>query len=352
MAEKNFLSFVETILKEKGSDLHIAEGRKPIIRVSGDLFVLDRYDVLSKQDMKDIMHGLMSEALIERFNQNLEVDFSYAPKEGVRFRTNTYIQQGKICMALRLIPKDIKTLEELGLPGILYEFTDMKQGFFLVVGPTGHGKSTTLASLINHINKERAEHIITIEDPVEYVFTPDKSVIDQREIRMDATDFPSALKAMFRQDGDVLMIGEMRESETISTAVTAAETGHLVYSTLHTNSASQTIERIIDSFSSGQQDQIRVQLASSLVGVFSQRLLPKISGGLVPAYELLRVTTAVSNLIREKRTHEIDTVIETSSSEGMITFNKCLSNMVREGEITIETAFLNSSDRRSLERLL
>ncbi len=352
MGHKDFLKFVETVIKEEGSDLHIAEGRKPIIRVNGELITLNHYEVLTREDMKEILNELVPEESKARFKTDKEVDFSYSPKEGIRFRCNVYIQQGGLCIALRLIPRRIKTFEELRLPDTLHDFSRMKQGFFLVAGPTGHGKSTTLASIINLINSERNEHIITIEDPIEYVFTPDKSMIDQREIRMDATDFPSALKAVFRQDGDVLMIGEMRESETMATAVTAAETGHLVFSTLHTNSASQTIERIIDSFGAQQQDQIRVQLSGSLAGVFSQRLIPRVSGGLVPAYELLIANTAVSNLIREKRTHEIDTVIETSSSEGMITFNRSLANLVRDGEITIDNAFLNSRNKKSLERLL
>ncbi len=351
MAYKDFLKFVDTVIKEEASDLHIAEGRKPIIRVNGELITL-KNEALTREGMKDILNELVPEETKIRFKTDKEVDFSYSPQEGVRFRCNVYIQQGGLCIALRLIPRRIKTFEELRLPDTLLDFARMKQGFFLVAGPTGHGKSTTLASIINLINSERREHIITIEDPIEYVFTPDKSMIDQREIRMDATDFPSALKSVFRQDGDVLMIGEMRESETMSTAVTAAETGHLVFSTLHTNSASQTIERIIDSFGPQQQDQIRVQLSGSLAGVFSQRLIPRVSGGLVPAYELLIANTAVSNLIREKRTHEIDTVIETSSAEGMITFNKSLANLVRDGEITIDNAFLNSRNRKSLERLL
>lgn len=352
MTKEEVLDLMETVIKEDGSDLHLAEGRKPVMRVDGNLIIINKYESMDRKKMKDVLMDLVPDDSKVRFKEEKEVDFSYSPREGVRFRANAYIQQGKLCLALRLIPSRVKTLEELRLPSVLEDFSRMKQGFFLVAGPTGHGKSTTLASILNMINSERAEHIITIEDPIEYVFTPDKSIIDQREVRMDATDFPSALRAMFRQDGDVLMIGEMREPETMSTAVTAAETGHLVFSTLHTNSASQTIERIIDSFGPQQQDQIRVQLSGSLAGVFSQRLIPRVSGGLVPAYELLVANTAVSNLIRERRTHEIDTVIETSSSEGMITINRSLANLVRDGEITIENAFLNSTDKRSLERLL
>lgn len=352
MAHEIFLNLIESVVSKQGSDLHIGEDRKPAIRVGGSLLYLDDYKELTHKDMTDILKDVIPEDAKERFKNNKEVDFSYSPDKDVRFRANVYIQQGRLCAVFRLIPDKIKTIEELNLPTKLYDFANMKQGFFLVAGPTGHGKSTTLASLINHINEERPEHIITIEDPIEYVFTPAKAIIDQREVRMDATDFPSALKSVFRQDGDVLMIGEMREKETMSTAVTAAETGHLVFSTLHTNSASQTIERIIDTFDSQQQDQIRVQLAGSLAGVLSQRLIPRISGGRVPAYELLIANNAVSNLIREKRTHELDAVIETSSSEGMITINRSLAELVRDGEITMEDAFLNSTDKKSLERLL
>lgn len=352
MAYEKFLEFVETLVREKGSDLHIGEGRRPIIRVGGRLIILEDQEQITHDDMAEILKEIMPEESKNRFKNNKEVDFSYTTDDDVRFRANVYIQQNKPCAAFRLIPKNIMTVEELNLPSQLYDFANLKQGFFLVAGPTGHGKSTTLASMINHINHERAEHIITIEDPIEYIFTPENSIIDQREIRTDASDFPSALKSVFRQDGDVLMIGEMREKETMSTAVTAAETGHLVLSTLHTNSASQTIERIIDSFDSQQQDQIRVQLAGSLAGILSQRLIPRISGDRVPAYELLIANNAVSNLIREKRTHEIDAVIETSSSKGMITINRSLANLVKDGEITMDDAFLNATDKKTLERML
>jgi len=220
------------------------------------------------------------------------------------------------------------------------------------VGPVGHGKSTTLAAMIDHINDTRSEHIVTIEDPIEYIYPQKKSVIDQREVRVDTVDFPSALKSVFRQDVDVILIGEMRGVDTIATAVTAAETGHLVFSTLHTNNAAQTINRIIDSFPGSQQDQIRVQLASTLTGIFSQRLIPRISGGLVPAYELLVANTAVSNLIREKRVHEINTLIETGSESDMIDMNRSLADLVRRGEITVENAILYSPNPKMLERLL
>ena len=352
MAYETFLNLIDIIVSKKGSDIHIGEDRQPVVRVNGNLVVIEEHKELTHEDMTEILKKIIPEEAKERFKNNKEIDFSYAPTKDIRFRANVYIQQSRLCAVFRLIPDKIKTIEELNLPTKLYDFANMKQGFFLVAGPTGHGKSTTLASLINHINHERSEHIITIEDPIEYVFKPSRSIIDQREVRMDATDFPSALKSVFRQDGDVLMIGEMREKETMSTAVTAAETGHLVFSTLHTNSAAQTIERIIDTFDSQQQAQIRVQLAGSLAGVLSQRLIPRIAGGLIPAHELLISNNAVANLIRENRTHEINAVIETSSSSGMITINRSLADLVRDGEITMDNAFLNSNDKKSLERLL
>jgi twitching motility protein PilT len=302
--------------------------------------------------MKGFLDEMITQKQKEEFLENHEVDFAYNHKNGMRLRGNAYFQIGKICVALRLIPKKIATFEELHLPPILETFANKQQGFFLCVGPTGQGKSTTLAAMIEHINTHRLEHIITVEDPIEYMFDSKQSIIDQREIREDTPDFPTALRGVFRQDIDVLMIGEMREPETISTAVTAAETGHLVFSTLHTNTAAQTVGRIIDSFVAEQQNQIRIQLSASLIGIFSQRLIPRISGGLIPAYELLINNQAVSNLIRENRTHEISTIIETSSELGMIDLNRTLADLVRAGEITIENAYLNSQSIKALERLI
>lgn len=342
---------VKTVVNEGASDLHLSEGRHPTIRVSGMLLPLVRHTVLTKEDTAGILHELLSEKNRELFFSTKEVDFSYSLGEA-RFRGNAYFQQGAISIALRLVPKTIRTFEDLNLPDILKTFADKQQGFFLVVGPVGHGKSTTLATMVDYINSNRAEHILTIEDPVEYIYEQKRSVIDQREVRIDTDDFSNALRSMFREDVDVVLIGEMRGLETISTAVTAGETGHLVFSTLHTNSASQTIDRIIDSFPGSQQDQIRSQLSSSLNGIFSQRLIPRISGGLIPAYELLINNNAVANLIREKRVHEINTVIETSSQDGMMDMNRCLADLVARGEITIENAYHFSFNPKNLERLL
>jgi twitching motility protein PilT len=342
---------VKTVVNEGGSDLHLSEGRHPTIRVSGMLLPLVKHPELSKEDTAGILNELLSEKNKELFFNTKEVDFSYS-QDNARFRGNAYFQQGAVSVALRLVPRKIRTFEELNLPDILRTFAEKQQGFFLVVGPVGHGKSTTLAAMIDYVNTSRAEHILTIEDPIEYIYEQKRSVIDQREVRIDTDDFPNALKSMFREDVDVVLIGEMRGVETISTAVTAGETGHLVFSTLHTNSAAQTIDRIIDSFPGSQQDQIRSQLSSSLNGIFSQRLIPRISGGLIPAYELLINNSAVSNLIREKRTHEINTVIETSSQEGMVDMNRCLADLVARGEITIENAYHFSFNPKNLERLL
>ncbi|MES2470900.1 MAG: PilT/PilU family type 4a pilus ATPase [Patescibacteria group bacterium] len=349
---KELRELVDLVLKEGASDLHIAEGRYPLIRVSGQLLPLIKRPVMSHDDMKGILKNLLNEENLGLLEKNRDVDFSYNVENIARFRGNVFFRQGKLSVALRLIPRHIKTLQELALPQILESFTRKRQGFFLVVGPIGQGKTTTLATMLEMINQSRSEHIITIEDPVEYVYESKKSIIDQREVRFDAIDFHSALISMLRQDVNVALIGEMRDTNTMATAVTAAETGHLIFSTLHTNNAAQTINRIIDSFPPGQQDQIRMQLAGSLTGIFSQRLIPRISGGLVPAYELLIANNAVANLIREKRIHEVNTVIETSSGEGMIDMNRSLAELVRTGEITVENAFQHSLNPKVLERLI
>ncbi len=343
---------ITTLIREGGSDLHIAAGRTPAIRVSGSLIFLVNKTELSQEDMLGMLKAMVpDDTKVQAFFQTQELDFAYDFAGQARLRGNAYLERGRLAIAMRLIPK-VRTLEELRLPKVLEQFARKKQGFFLVVGPVGQGKSTTLSSMISLINEERSEHIVTIEDPIEYVYEPKHSIIDQREVGIDTKDFPAALKSVFREDVNVIMVGEMRSPETISTAVTAAETGHLVLSTLHTNNASQTIDRIIDAFPSGQQDQIRVQLANSLLGIFSQRLIPRISGGLVPAYELLINNNAVSNLIREKRTHEIDVVIETGHDSGMVDMNKSLLELVRAGEISMDSAYLYAMNPKALERLM
>lgn len=349
--EKFLDELVDIMTKENASDLHLSEGRPPVIRVSNFLISLVKMPVLSRQDMESLLSILLSPLSAKEFEEHKETNFAYS-HAGSRFRCNVFLTLGKISIAMRLVPGKIRGFKELNLPPVLETFTRSQQGFFLVVGPVGVGKSTTLATMIESINSERIEHIITIEDPIEYIFEPKKSIIDQREVKLDTPDFHTALQGFFRQDADMLMIGEMRDPETMSTAVTAAETGHLVLSTLHTNTAGQTVDRIIDSFPAGQQTQIRIQLASSLLGIFSQRLIPRISGGLIPAFELLINNNATANLIREKRTHELGSVIETSSEEGMINLNRSLADLVRNGEITVENAFQFSANPKTLERMI
>lgn len=349
---KELNDLIKTVSQEGASDIHISEGRHPTIRVSGFLIPLVKRTVITKEDAAGFLSQLLSKENQAEFSKNKEIDFSYNTNEGVRFRGNAFYQQGAVSIALRLIPKKIRSFAELNLPEVLKSFAEKPQGFFLVVGPVGHGKSTTLAAMVESINESRAEHIITIEDPIEYIYEQKKSIVDQREVRIDTADFPTALRSMFREDVDVALIGEMRGAETISTAVTAAETGHLVLSTLHTNSAAQTISRIVDSFPAEQQNQIRIQLAGSLIGIFSQRLIPRISGGLIPAYELLINNNAVANLIRENRIHEINSVIETSSQEGMVDINRCLAELVEKGEITVENAYKYALDPRILEKMI
>jgi twitching motility protein PilT len=294
---------------------------------------------------------MLDEKRKEQFIAEMESDFSYNFRDRARFRVNVFFQRGFMGAAPRLIPAKIRTLEELSMPPILIELLK-QQGFLMVVGPTGHGKSTTLAALVDYINHNRADHIITVEDPVEYLFTSDRAIIDQREVGSDTLDFPHALKSVFRQDVDVAMIGEMRDAETMATAVTAAETGHLVISSLHTNNAAQTIDRIIDTFPGSQQQQIRTQLSSTLIAIVSQRLIPRISGGLVPATEVLIANSAVRNLIRENRIHEIDLVVETSLDIGMVSLNRSLMDLVRKGEISMENAISYSSNPEELQTIM
>lgn len=342
----------DIVLREKASDLHMGEGIVPTIRVSGYLTPLVNRPAFTKEDMHGVLSVLLSQEDLDIFKKNQEVDFSFKNQTGARFRGNAFVQLDQIGVALRLIPPIAMTFAELALPKELEQFANLEQGFFLVVGPTGHGKSTTLTAIIEIINQTRLEHIITIEDPIEFVYQPQKSIIDQREVGRDTKSFYNALRGTFRQDVDVILVGEMREPETMGIAVTAAETGHMVFSTLHTNTAAQTIDRIIGSFEARQQNQVRQQLAGSLVGIFSQRLVPRISGGLIPAYELMVNTPAIANLIRENRTHEINTMIETGAQNGMIDLNRTLADLVSRGEITIENAYRFSSNPKVLERLI
>ncbi|MBI3572028.1 PilT/PilU family type 4a pilus ATPase [Candidatus Kaiserbacteria bacterium] len=351
-ADKRLLELLDLVVAQGGSDLHLFAGGSPMIRVSGALVPVTKYNALTGEETEAMLKSIVPEERWKIFIDTQTIDLSYAHRADARFRVNGYRVQGATALALRLIPAKIRTFAELNLPSVLEIFTQREQGFFLVVGPVGQGKSTTLAAMIDRINDSRAEHILTIEDPVEYLFMPKKSLVHQREVHIDAPDFHTALQSAFREDVDVIMVGEMRDYETISSAVTAAETGHLVLSTLHTNNAAQTIDRIIDMFPAEQQAQVRVQLAGSLAGIFSQRLIPRVSGGLLPAYELLINNNAVANLIREARTHEISAVIQTSSQEGMIDMDRSLAELVRKGEITVEHAYEHAMDPKTFERYL
>ncbi len=345
--------FLEITIKEQASDLHLSVGHQPVLRVSGALVPLLKESVLSSSDMQELTKALMTAEQYQSFLNKKEIDFSYNFEDKARFRANVFFQREEISIALRLVPAEIKTIEELNLPPILHEFTKAAQGFVLIAGPSSHGKSTTLAALIDEINRNRKDHIITIEDPIEYIFKDERSIIDQREVYQDTLSFAKALRSTFRQDPDVIMVGEMRDPETIAIAITAAETGHLVFATLHTNSASQSIHRIVDSFAPEQQGQVRAQLSGSLLGVISQRLVPRIKGGLIPACEIMLSTPAVANLIRENKIHELPLVIETSAEKGMISLNRALANLVKNKEISLENALnysLNPSELKILIR--
>ena len=349
----NIKSLLMAIAKHEASDLHLSVGHPPIMRIAGSLVPMIKEKILTDEISKGLTFSLMNKKQQDRFLEKKELDFSYNFQDRARFRINVSFQRNSVSCALRLVPNNIRTIKELSLPSVLRSFTKVKQGFVLLCGPSSQGKSTTLAALIDEINHTRADHIITIEDPIEYVFQDDQSIVDQREVGEDTLSFANALRSTFRQDPDVIMVGEMRDAETMATAITAAETGHLVFATLHTNSASQTIHRIVDSFDPAEQSQIRSQLSGSLLGIVSQRLVPRIKGGLVPACEVLIANHAVSNLIRENKIHEIPSVIETSLEQGMISLNRSLSDLVRRREISLENALnysLRPSELKSMMR--
>lgn len=327
---------LDLVIEKNGSDLHLTVNYPPYIRVDDRLIPVG--DILTKEDVKKLISQTLTGNQTELLEVNREVDLSYQHKDQGRFRINAYYERGNLAAAYRLIPQRIRTITELNLPGILLDITQYSQGLFLVTGPTGSGKSTSLAAMIQHINETSPKHVITIEDPIEYVYPRAMSLIDQRELGGDTHDWSIALKSALRQDPDVLLIGEMRDFETIQSAITLAETGHLVFATLHTNSAAQSIDRIIDVFPPHQQEQIKTQLAGSLKGILSQRLVPLIGGGRQAVIELLLVTPAVQNLIREGKTYQLDNVIATGADLGMISMEKSLVKLVREGKITTATA--------------
>lgn len=335
------------------SDLHITVGVPPTLRLNGKLVVLESYDILTSDDTKDLVIPIMNDEQRKRLDDTWECDFSYTVPDVARFRVNVFFQKNNIAAAFRIIPIKIKSIEELGLPRVLHDIIDKPRGFICITGPTGSGKSTTLAAMINEINASRNEHIVSIEDPIEFLHTHQKSIVNQREVGLDTKSFANALKYVLRQDPDVILVGEMRDLETINAALTAAETGHLVFATLHTQDAPQTIDRIIDVFPPHQQEQVRVQLAGSLQGVISQQLLPTKDGkGRVCAFEVLIPTPAVRNLIREGKTHQIYSVMQTGQKFGMQTMDSCLADLYNRGKITFELALTKAHDQENLKGLV
>lgn len=349
--ESEIKGLLDLAIEKKASDLHLTVGIYPALRIQGQLTPLTDREILTPENAEKLIKSFMTEEQKERLLERKELDFSFAYKD-VRLRANVYFQKGYLAASLRLIPKEIRTLSQLNLPPILERFTTPSQGFVIITGPTGHGKSTTLASLIEIINKNRQGHIITIEDPIEYVFEHKKCLISQREVGSDTNSFARALRAALREDPDVVLVGEMRDLETMEAALTLAETGHLVFTTLHTNSAAQTVDRIIDVFPPHQQMQVRLQLANVLTGIVSQRLIPRVSGERIVACEILIATPAVRNLIREAKTHQIPNVIQTSAAEGMIALDKVLAELVSKGEITIDDALAWCLDPKQFKMLI
>ena len=351
-AEKEIDELLTMVIKKDASDLHLSEGRPATLRIDGQLQPIADKPILKPSDVKALVYVLLSPEEESRLEKEKEIDFSYTFEKSARFRVNVYYQKGYISAALRLIPSKIRTIEELNLPAILHKFCLMNQGFFIIVGPSGHGKTTALAAMINEINEKRNDHVITIEDPIEYIFHQSKSIIDQRELYHDTLSFDKALRSALRQDPDVIMVGEMRDTETIRAALTAAETGHLVLATLHTNDAAQTIDRIVYSFPPHQQNQIRYQLASTLIGILSRRLIPRIGGDRINAVELLVANGAIRNLIRENKIYQIPSTIETSFEDGMISLNKSLADLVAREEISMDSALTFSSNPNELRLMI
>lgn len=345
-------TMLEQVIKFDASDLHIQTGLPPMLRVDGGLRPIEDNPVLEAADIEKLVFSILDDDQKEILLKDKEVDFSFAFGNYGRFRVNAFHERGNIAAALRLIPAKVRSLEELQMPKILHEFTKFPRGLVLVTGPTGSGKSTTLAAMVDKINTERSTHILTIEDPIEYAHHSKKSIVVQREIHYDTYSFAAALRSSLRQDPDVVLIGEMRDLETIAAAVTIAETGHLVLATLHTNSAAQSIDRMIDVFPPHQQQQIRVQLAGMLQGICSQRLIPGIGGGRVIATEILVATGAVRNIIREGKTHQLDAVIQTGAQYGMQSMDRQLVILVQEGKITYDEAKNFAIDLQELDRLM
>lgn len=343
---------LDEVLRRDASDLHLQSGLPAMLRIDGALIKVENPVVLKPQDIKSLIYSVLDDQQKKLLETDLELDFSFAYGDLARFRVNAFHEKGNLAVALRLIPTKIRTTEELGLPKVVDNFTEFPNGLVLVTGPTGSGKSTTLAAMIDKINNEKSVHIITIEDPIEYQHYPKQSIVVQREVHFDTLSFGAGLRSALREDPDVVLIGEMRDLETISTAITLAETGHLVMATLHTNSASQSLDRIIDVFPPHQQQQIRIQLSNVLMGIVSQRLIPMVGGGRIAAAEILVVNSAVRNIIREAKTHQIDAVIQTGAEQGMQTMDSTLVKLIHEGKISHEVAKGFAVNLEEFERLL
>jgi twitching motility protein PilT len=349
----DFADIVLAALERRASDIHLTAEAPPSVRVRGRLGPLEGFAVLSAQETREIVYSIMSDSQRQQFETNRQVDFSYSVPRRARMRVNAYIQRGAVSAALRVIPGETKSLEQLGMPTIVREMAALPRGIVLVTGPTGSGKSTTLAAIIDEINLTREDHILTIEDPIEFLHTHKRCLVNQRELGSDATSFAEGLRAALRQDPDVILVGEMRDLETISTALTAAETGHLVLATLHTQDAPQTIDRVIDVFPPHQQQHVRVMLSVALQGVVAQQLLPTADGsGRVAAVEVLIPTPGVRNLIREGKTHQIYSAIQTGGEYGMQTMDAALAELVRAGKISRDDAKRRASVPSELARLL
>jgi twitching motility protein PilT len=349
----DFADLLMEVIERRASDLHITAGAKPTIRVRGRLVALEDYPTLSPTDTREIIYSILTNDQRQRLETDWQIDLAYSIPGHARFRVNAYFQRAALGAAFRLIPFSITKIDELGLPPVIHEFVKKPRGFVLFTGPTGSGKSTSLAAIIDEINETREDHILTIEDPIEFLHSHKKCLVNQRELGADAQSFALGLKAALRQDPDVILVGEMRDLETIHTALTAAETGHLVFATLHTQDAPQTIDRIIDVFPAAQQGQVRVQLSVALQGIVTQTLLPTADGsGRVAACEVLMPTPAVRNLIREGKTHQIYSVMQTGSATGMQTMDAALASLVRQGKITRALAESRSSTPDELRRLM
>lgn len=344
--------YLEEVIRRDASDIHVQVGLPPMLRVDGALAPIQGEKVLTAEDIDDIIFSLLDDEQKEVYLKDKEIDFSFAYGDLGRFRVNAFHEKGNPAAAFRLIPNKIRTVEDLGLPPIMNKLTEFPRGLVLVTGPTGSGKSTTLAGMLDKVNRERAMHIITIEDPIEYQHHHKKSIVVQREVHFDTKSFASALRSSLREDPDVVLIGEMRDLETISTAITVAETGHLVFATLHTNSAAQSIDRMVDVFPPHQQQQIRIQLASVLQGIVAQRLIPMIGGGRMAVAEILVVTPAVRNIIREGKTHQLDAVIQTGAEYGMQSMDATLAHYIHEGKISYEEAKNYAVNLEELDRLM